>query len=193
MSLSLKRIAAPAVEPVSIEEAKLHLRVDHSSDDALIGSLIAAAREWVEQATRRSLITQTWRLRLEELPVEECVELPRPPLQSVSSFTYVDSGGSTQTWSSSKYTVHTDSEPGELAVAYGEVWPSIREQEDAVTITYVAGYGANGATVPAPLRTAILLLVGHWYANREAVTPATLTNIPLGVDALISPYRIHYF
>ena len=193
-SLSLKRTSAPAVEPVSVAEARAHLRVDSTAEDALIAGLISAAREWVEQSTRRSLITQTWRLRLEELDDDECIELPRPPLQSVSSFVYVDSAGNSQTWASSNYLVSTDCEPGELSVVFGEVWPPIREQEDAVTITYVAGYGATGASVPAPLKTAILLLVGHWYANRETVNIGNIMSVlPFTVESLISPYRVHYF
>lgn len=194
MNWSLKRTVDPALEPVSLAEAKLHLKMDGvTEDDALILALISAAREWVEQSTRRALITQTWRLKGNELPLSERLELPRPPLQSVSSFTYVDDGGSTSTWSSSKYSVLTDSEPGIVAVNYGEVWPSIRDQEDAFTVTYVAGYGALPASVPAPLRQAILLLVGSMYMNREATSAVKVETVPFGVEALISPYRVHYF
>lgn len=194
MRWSIKRTVEPAVEPVSLAEAKVHLKMDDvTADDALIAALISAAREWVEQATRRALITQTWRFRCNELPPDERLPLPRPPLQSVTTFAYVDDGGSTSTWSSSKYTVLTDAEPGIVAVNYGEVWPSIRDQEDAVTVTYVAGYGSTPSLVPAPLRQAILLLVGAMYANREATAAVKVETVPFGVEALISPYRVHYF
>ena len=193
MNWSLKRTVEPAVEPVSVAEAKVHLRVDHTDDDALIAALISAAREWVESATRRSLITQTWRYRLSELPSCDYIELPRPPLLAVSSFVYVDSAGSNTTWSTSNYSVLTDAEPGRVAVAYGVTWPSIREQEAAVTVTYTAGYGATPSLVPAPLRQAIMLLVGHLYANREATSAVKVETVPFSVEPLISPSRVHYF
>lgn len=194
MNWSLKRTAEPAVEPVSLAEAKVHLKMDDiTADDALITALIQTAREWVEQATRRSLITQTWRYRLSELPSCDYIELPRPPLLAVSSFTYVDGNGDSQTWSTSSYSVLSDAEPGRVAIAYGMVWPSIRDQEAAVTVTYTAGYGAVPGLVPAPLRQAILLLVGSMYANREATSPVKIETVPFSAEALISPYRVHYF
>lgn len=191
--LTLKRTSDPASEPVSLGEAKNHLRVDISDDDDLITALITAAREYVEEASRRALITQTWRLSLPQFPAAVEIELPRPPLQSVTSVTYTDSDGSSSTFASSKYSVDTDSEPGRVRLVYGEDWPSDTLAEtNPVQITYVAGYGDGSSDVPQRWRQAILLTVGHWYENREAVATGggIPKELPLAVERLINMDRV---
>lgn len=182
---------APVVEPVTTTELKAHLRVDGTDEDTLIASLGVAARQHVEEETRRALVTQTWVLKLDEFPGSGDAEirLPRPPLQSVTSVQYVDGNGDTQTWSSSLYVVDTADTPGNISLAYGESWPSTRAQKNAVTITYVAGYGA-ASTVPDALKAAIKLLVGHYYVNREEAVTGTVVARLGAVDALLAPYRV---
>lgn len=182
----LKRTVEPASEPVSLTEAKLHLRVEVSDDDALIAALITAAREYVEESARRALVTQTWRLSLSGWPGGNSIELSRPPLQSVTSIIYKDSAGASTTWAAANYLVDTDSEPGRVVLAYGASWPSVTlYPSNPIQITYVAGYGAASA-VPQRLRQAVLLLVGHWYENRESTISGTIArDIPLGLDSLI--------
>jgi uncharacterized phiE125 gp8 family phage protein len=186
---SLALVTAPTIEPVTLAEAKLHLRVDHGDEDALIESLVTSARTHVEHVTSRAFINQTWRLSLDAFPAE--IRLPRPPLSSVTSLQYLDGNGTLQTLSASSYTVDSDAEPGRVVEAYATTWPSVRNDIRAVRVTYVAGYGATAATVPQPIKQAILLLVGHWYANREAVGTVG-SDIAFAVDALLAPFRNHY-
>lgn len=182
----LKQTAAPASEPVTTDEAKSHVRVDISDDDTLIDSLIASARDTIEKLARRALITQTWRLSLDNWPDGDAIELPRPPLQSVSSITYTESDGTVNTWDTSGYIVDTDSEPGRVVLAYGESWPSVTlYPAAAIKITFVAGYGDEAGDVPEPWKQAIKLLVAHWYENREPIQAGKMEQIPFAVDSLI--------
>jgi uncharacterized phiE125 gp8 family phage protein len=188
-------VTAPTSEPVTMAEAKGYLRQDLSDEDALIGALVAAARQYVERALNRALITQTWRLKLDDFycapyycETDNTIRLPRVPLQSVSSITYLDYDGTSQTWSSTEYQVDAASEPGRVTTASGEWWPETQSEAiNAVTITYVAGYGA-AADVPQGIRQALLFLVKHWFDQREPVsaTGAIPKEVPLTVDALLA-------
>lgn len=185
--LTLALVTEPAEEPVSLTEAKSHLRVDIDDDDTLISSLITAAREVVEKLSRRALVTQTWRLSLDEWPDGDEIDIPKPPLQSVSSITYTDSDDTTTTWSSSLYEVDADSEPGRVKLAYGESWPADTLAEtNPIKITFVAGYG-EAADVPDRWKQAIKLILGHWYENREEiiVSGAVPKEIPMAAGSLI--------
>jgi len=187
-----KLVTAPAVEPVTLAEAKAHLRVDITDDDTLISSLITSARQYIERAIRRALVTQTWRASIDEFPASGEIVLPKPPLQSVTSIQYTDINDSTSTIASSTYTVDTDSEPGRIVLKYGQSWPSTSlANTNPVQVTFVAGYGA-AADVPAHFKQAILLLAGHWYENREAiaVTGAIPKEMPLAVSSLIGLDRV---
>lgn len=191
--MSLKLYTAPAAEPISLAEAKLHLRVDIADDDELITAQIKAAREYVEQLANRSLITQTWEYTLEAFPDGNQIVLPRPPLVSVTSVVYTDYTGTAATFSSLYYTVDTYAEPGQIVLKYGQLWPAVAlATVNGVCIRYTAGYGATGASVPQRLRQAILLLLGHWYENREAVQFGNLMpqELPFAVQALLWSDRI---
>jgi uncharacterized phiE125 gp8 family phage protein len=185
---------APAVEPITTSEAKLHLKLDSdTTDDTLIAALITAARETIENLTGRALINQTWEMALEEWPEDEDeLKLYPSPLSSVTSVTYTDVDGITQTWSpTTGYTADTYSIPGQLLLRYGQYWPVNREIENSILITYVCGYGAASSSVPGPLKAAMLLLIGHWYENREAVNVGSITSeLPFTVEVLIAPYRV---
>lgn len=191
--MTLKLITAPATEPVTASEAKSHLRVDTTADDTLIGTLITAARQHVENHLRRALITQTWELVMDAFPAGDVIRLPRPPLVSVTSIKYTDVAGSESTFSSAAYVVDTDSTKGRVVLKSGESWPSdTLAAANGVRVRYVAGYG-SAAAVPNPIRQAILLLIGTLYENRESVLVAqgvTVAQLPFGVEALLMPYRI---
>ena len=187
--MSLKRYTAPASTPVTLAEAKAHLRVDVSDDDALITTMIESATDMAEQATGRALISQTWDLNLDAFPTE--IELAPVPIVSVSSFTYTDTNGATQTLSSGPdYVLDTtgDHGPARIVPAYGKTWPETRDQINAVTIRFVAGY-ANAAAVPAAIKSWILLQVGAMYENRQAETDRMPFKLGFA-DRLLDRYKV---
>lgn len=186
--MALTLVTAPSVEPISLTEAKLHLRVDISDDSTLIVALIKTAREMVEDISRRALITQVWKYILDEFPAGDEIEIPKPPLQSVASITYKDQDGNTSTFSSASYIVNTDADPGKVVLAYGESWPSTSlYPTGAITVQFTCGFGDAATDVPEKYRQAMYLLIGHWYENREAVqmTGAVPKQIPFAVEALL--------
>ncbi len=184
--MSIKVITSPATEPVTIDEAKLHLRVDGTDENALITSLIKAARQGAEHLTGRALMSQTLELALDCFP--GVIKLPRPPFVSVTSVKYVDLAGDEQTLAD--YQLDGYSEPARLAPAYGQAWPSTRCQPNAVLIRYQAGY-ANAAAVPDEIKSWVLLRIGMLYANRESVaTGVSVSTVPY-VDRLLDAYRTY--
>lgn len=184
--MGVKIFTAAASEPVSLTEAKLHLKVDGTDEDGLIGALIGTARETVEGICRRALVTQTWDLVMDEFPECDEIKLPYPPLQSITSIQYTDQYNVTATFASTNYIVDAYGEPGRVKLVYGAAWPgNTLTVMNGVKIRFVAGFGA-AAAVPLKYKQAILLLVGHWYAHREEVADNTnLMEIPLGVNALL--------
>jgi uncharacterized phiE125 gp8 family phage protein len=190
--MGLALVTAPSEEPISRTEAKAHLRVTHTAEDTLIDSLIVAARGYAEQFLGRQLVTATWDLKLPTFPVMPCpLLIPRPPLQSVTSITYTDDQGQAQTLSSDDYIVETANVQGRIWPAYDEDWPTTRlGLPDQVVIRFVAGYGA-ASTVPTTIKQALLLLVGHWYEHREAVSDGGReAELPMAVDSLLWMHRV---
>lgn len=182
MTLSL--VTAPALEPVTLAQQKLHSRIVSDAEDSLIEGFIRAARIHAETVQRRQLITAMWRLSLDQFPCGP-IYLPLPPLQSVTSVTYVDAAGQTQTLADCQ--VDTYREPGRIVPAYGSLWPTARCQPNSVNVIFVAGYGDLSSDVPESTRQAIKLLAGHYFENREAVVVGTITSVlPMAVDALLS-------
>lgn len=193
MNAQWRLVTAPTVEPVTLDEAKRHLRVDASDEDALIAGLIVTARTRLEEHCERAFVTQTWRLSLSGWPGDAWLLLPRPQLLTVTSVTYVDSADATQTVSSADYVVVTDGEPGSVVLKSTASWPSAELQVGLpVRVTYTCGYGATALSVPAPLRAALLLLVAHLFENRESVTAQNLKEAPQAVEWLAEPYRVTY-
>ena len=185
--MSVTLITGPTREPVSLAEAKAHCRVDTNDEDGLIAGYLLAARQHVETYTRRALLTQTWDQSVDELGSE--IVLLRPPVQSITSLKYLDSTGVEQTLAPSQYRL-VKRATGEFVIvpAYGVTWPTAQAVEAAVTVRFVAGYLPE--TVPEPLRHGILLLVGHWYENREAVdTRGSASEVPMGFEPLVFPFR----
>lgn len=184
----LKVKTLPAMEPVSLAEIKAHLRVIGTDEDGTISAYLQTAHEMCELESRRAFITQTLTLSLEMWPIYDRILLPRPPLQSITSVTYVDYANVTHTMPASDYLADTSSEPGRLILAYDKSWPTATLRPGpAITITFVAGYG-NAAAVPARYKQAIRLLTGHFYENREQVvaTPGvTVAQMPDAVRSLL--------
>lgn len=180
----------PSAYPVTVEEAKAHLRIEHALDDTYIGTLIAAVTAELDGRQgwlRRALITQTWDYALPRFPVARRICIPFPPLQSVTSIKYFDADNAEQTFASDNYETITQDEQGYVALKQSASWPSTYEREAAVTIRYVAGYGAAATNVPANIRAAILLRVGELYTNRG--DEAVHGDMAVTVKRLLSPSR----
>lgn len=180
--------ADPPVEGSPAEEITALSLTPAQADDAQLAALVTAAREMAEAITRRALLTQTWDLFLDEFPAAE-IEVPLPRLQSVTSITYTDAAGVSQTLAAGAYQVDTASEPARLLPAYGTSWPCTRAVPNAVAVRYVAGYGDTPADVPQPIRQAVLLLVSGLY--EAAVPEEALKNST--VHALLAPHRVLRF
>jgi uncharacterized phiE125 gp8 family phage protein len=192
------RTAAPAQAPITLDQAKQHLRVLHDDEDEYIADLIEAATDYLDGYSGvlgKALITQTWRQDFDSFwdgcSYSSALRLPLGPVQSVSSVTYYDAANSLQTLSASVYELLTDGLGPYVALVAGQSWPAIYGRAGAVRVTWVAGYGATPEAVPARIRTLIKLLVGHWYENREAVTVGNTqaVELPLAAQALITTSR----
>lgn len=187
-------VTPPDDLPLSVAEARQHCRIDGTDDDALVAALIQAATDHLDGwngILGRCLMTQTWR---QDFPGFGCrMRLPLAPVQSVSQVTYYDADNAQQTLASSVYALLTDAVGSYVTLAPNQDWPTTYRRPDAVSVTYVAGYG--GATdVPQAIKQAMLLMISHWYENREAATVGVIaSSLPMAVDALLTPYRVVAF
>ena len=184
MRLSL--VTSSNIEPVSLTEAKDHLRVDFTKEDGLIKGKIVAAGEAFERETGRQLLTATWKGFLDSFPQfdHEPIEIARPPLVSVAAVKYIDTSGVLQTWAASEYTFEAFSGPfaqrGMLFPKSDEQYPLTRRIRNAVTIDFDAGYGVTANDVPDEIKEALLTWIGHRYNNRELVIVGqTAARVPL--------------
>jgi uncharacterized phiE125 gp8 family phage protein len=190
---ALKSITEPTEEPITLDEAKQHLRVDIDDDDTYIMGLIIAARMIAEERTNRALITQTWDMIIDDFPMGDTIKLRKPCLQSVESVNYTDSSGIEHIMPDTDYVVDTNSVPGRVFLGFAKIWPVVVLQPAAsVRIRFTAGYGDTADAVPQGLKNAMLLLIGNWYANREIVEVKNryAVEIPKTFDILFGPYKV---
>lgn len=180
---------APAVEPVNLADLKANCRIDVTDHDDLLTQLIVAARTYLEEVTWLSFITQTWEYRTDRWA--DPIVLPRGPLQSITSVKYYDTADVQQTLSTDVYEASIYDLPGGVRLKHDQTWPAVRGHADDIVVRYVSGYGATAATVPQPLRQAILLLAGHLFDHPEVVvTGLSVAPMPLSVSSLIAPYTL---
>jgi Phage gp6-like head-tail connector protein len=279
MILSTQIVTPPIVEPVTLDQAKLHLRVDFDDDDTLITALITAAREYAERRTRRAFFNQTWMRTLDFFPLygkleatrnpserytwpygtwywdQVTLQLPYPRTLAVTGITYLDNNADQQTLLTDAYNVDATCEPARITPAQGMFWPILNNYiPGSVVITFVAGSyvkaitgetftvpssapytytpaqspvtaitslvdgeghtpsymftdgvltfspGSAGlsytldyyaGTCPLSIQQAMLLLIGHWYQHREAVSDLALRNVPTAADALLDMHAFH--
>lgn len=189
----LVKTTEPEREPLDLEDARRHLRIDSDfeDDDGLISLLISMAREAAEKETQRTLITSGYRLTLDGFP-RGIIELDKGKVQSITSITYRDSAGAWQTLAAQYYASDLTGCPARIMPAYGTVWPTTYPEIGSVRVNYVAGYGDAPADVPAGIRQWMLLLIGTVYANRELVAmirTGKLETLPY-VDGLLDTYRV---
>ena len=198
-SLVVSTASTSSDRPVTVAEAKEHLRiVDFTDDDTYIGTLIDAATTWCEDYCERTFADKQYTVAFDDF-FGTRIELPRPPVRlnaiaasATVTISYVDTSGATQTlaWAQSgsqDFRLDRDHVPALMYPKYLENWPSTRLDDKAVQVTYLAGYG-GAANVPTPAKHAIKMLVGHWYATREAVGNAG-QDVPMGVHALLAPLK----
>lgn len=217
--MSLRRTVDPTLEPITLADARLALRLDTSGSppsnpqDAYVSAAIKAAREWTEDFLERSLCLQTWTMKLDSFPgyvysdalprilfagEEAFIYLRRPPVIRVVSISYVDTNGNAQTLDPTLYSVDTDSELARIQPAYGTIWPPTRPINNAVTVVYQAGYASTAASppttadVPESAKLAMKLLVGDFYENREA-QQITKLEPNAAVINLLAPLQIRSF
>lgn len=193
--MALKLITAPTEFPITLAQAKAHLRVDHDDDDDLIESLIEAVTDYAEKFQGRSLIEQTWDLYLDELPTDGVIEIPRPPLLEVLGMFYLDSDGGEQTYSADSYDVDLASEPGRVRLAYGATWPTVYGGANAVRIRFRAGYldasSPPVANVPGATISALKLALGTLYEHRETlVVGQSIAQLPWAAEQLLRLRRV---
>jgi len=189
---SLTRAAQPVVEPVSLADAKTHLRVDTESDDDHILALITAAREWCENYTQRTFIHTQWTMTFDTFPWE--IELPRPPVAVASGYTattvaYVRETGGTANLPTSEYRVDRSAEPGVIRTVYAGTWPSHLLDRNSISVTWWGGYGEDGTKVPRVVRSAILMLVAYWYERRLAADQIASNAVPFGVSSMLDSIK----
>lgn len=203
MATSLTLVTPPSGEPVTLSDLKAQLRLDTSYEDSLLSDYLTAARTLVEEYSRLALLTQTWSYSLDGSPIdrlglagwplllpntvrESTLELPRPPLQSVTSVTFYDAGGAATVFDPGNYWVDTTTYPGRIALRQGKTWPVLLRNVNSFVVQYVSGYGASGTSVPAPIRRAVLLTAAALYEAREGADDP----LPPAARQLLQPYRV---
>lgn len=196
MSLgALVVITPPSIEPVSLADAKTHLRVNFTDDDNYISGLITTARVRAEAFLSRTLITTTYDLYFDKFPSGSSIALRQPPIQSVTSVKYTDRNGVVrQLTENVDYVVDERNDPGWVLLAENASWPETKETVNAVVIRYVAGYGAAASSVDQRVVLAIKHLVTLWYESRlPIITGTTLARMPHTAEALLRPLRFYEF
>lgn len=177
----------PKSEPVSVQQLKNQLRIEHSEEDELLKTYIVAAREYAESVTSNKVLKQQWQIAFDEF--SDSMELPIRPLISVESVQYVDTDGATQTLDASIYSVDDFDFRAKINLAYGQDWPDTRAQSNAVLVNATFG----NKQPPKRIQQAILLMASHWYENREDATEASLRIVPHGALRLLSVDNNRHF
>lgn len=189
--MSLSVYIEPYAEPLSLTEAKNHLRIisTDTTDDILITNLIKAARQSCELFQNRAYVAQTFKLILDDFGGATEIVIPRPPLIGVDSVQYIDTSGVTRTLATTVYDTDTYSQPARIVLAYAQSWPSIRGDIKSVIITYKAGYVAP---VTVDVDTDIFTISGRTFSNGDIVRFTTSGGtLPTGISADTSYYVIN--
>lgn len=178
--------SAPASEPVTLDQVKAQSRIETTDEDIYLNGLIAAARAHVESMCGLRIITQTIAAKCDAFA--DLATLPFGPVASVSSITYVDVTGATQTVPGSVYETRADGLSASIVLKSGQAWPTI-QTGSRITVTAVCGTAA----APEEIKQAMLMLIAHWYVNREAVGQNNVAPMPMAVDALLANWRRYEF
>ena len=184
-------------QPVSLIEAKAHLRILHASEDDLIERMVKAATSHVEAITGRALVRRTMVLKVDRFPAgpRDGLALKSSPVSSITSVGYVDNDGEVQTLSGGDYEIINMFSGSSVHLKPGKSWPPTQPgRKRSVTVTYIAGMADSASELDddvEDLKNAILMLVEHFYYHRSAVAEGSLTVVPMAVEALLSPHKVH--
>jgi uncharacterized phiE125 gp8 family phage protein len=177
-------------------EAKLHLRVIDDAEDDYILNLIAAATVWAEKYTRRAFMTQTVEVFYHDFDDENAfIELPKPKFGTLTHIKYYDDAGVETDLDTLTYYLDSNATPATLSLRLGQTWPETESgRPSAVRVKYTCGYG-KAADVPMPIKQGIMLLIGHWYENRENIVvihkALQIAKVPQAAESLLGQYRVH--
>jgi uncharacterized phiE125 gp8 family phage protein len=186
-----RRVTAPASDIIDMAFIEQHSRTVADGGD--LSRYIAAAVSHMDGYAGilgRAMMTQTWAVDLSGFPASGKIRLPLGDLVAVTGIVYRDAAGTSQTLAAETYSAHQDDYGPYVRLGSGLSWPSTATRDDAVTITWTCGYGPTPSDVPQALRHAAVMLTAHFYEHREAVSEGRpLAPTPMGVDALVTPYR----
>ena len=193
--MKLRVLSESADEPITLEEARSHLEAQAYGDtdvdlldDTMILGWLKAAREYAEQFTGLSFIQRDYEGALDEFPAEY-IEIPVGPVLYVDSVTTGQATVSSSDDAEVSFVFDEFSVPARIYPLTS--WPSVTAAVNGVRIRFTAGYGgSDGDALPWSVRAAILLLLGHLYANRETNTEKALADVPMGTDALLRQHRV---
>ena len=180
-----------AALPVSLSDAKAHLVVEGEADNRQILEFIKGANDFVQLYTGRTLITQTYKYGMQGWP--DVIELPHPPVSEIVEITYIDSAGDTQILAADQYILDQFCPYGKIYPAYGVSWPDLRDERNNIVVEYKAGYGDTSAAIPGDIKSALKLIIGEAYNNREITlvgVGVAAIEMPFGIYALLDRYRI---
>jgi len=182
---------APESEPVTLEEARLHLGIDGDEFDGRLDQLIAGARGRVERTTNRRLIEQGLAIYLDMFPPGFVLELPVAPVSAIASIQYYDADGTLQTFANASYYTDLIREPGRIVLANGEVWPTTETgRPNAIIVNVTAGYGDSSADVPEGIVTAMLMMIEKAFDRPDENYLKALDRVQTNE---LSPYMLRRF
>jgi uncharacterized phiE125 gp8 family phage protein len=187
------RVTAPAVDPITLYQAKAQLRVDGSEEDAYIQTLIEAAVSHVDAkgTLGRAMVTQTWAQWVPQNP--SAVRLILGPFQSLDAIDFYDADGVLQSADVDDFDVMLSGDVVQVRPKNNVSWPTADSRLDAIRITYTVGFGDDPANVPGGVRHALLMLVAHWFEHRMAVSDSSMFVTPMAVDALLDNERVSWY
>ena len=181
----------PALEPLAVADAKIHLRIGHSAEDELIAALIEAARLHVECAYGLALVAQGWMLRLDRWPSCPAIDLPVWPVAAIETVRVIGEEGDAFLIDAAHYVLDASARPARLVRRPGRCWPNPGMPRSGIEIGFTAGYGEAAGDVPQPIRQALRHFVAYLYENRDGSESVSLGAEPAIVASLLSPYRLH--
>jgi uncharacterized phiE125 gp8 family phage protein len=185
--MGLRRESVSDVEIITLDSVKDHLRITDPFDNPALSAFITAAIDYVERETGTQLPLASFTLTLDGFPRSREIRLPKPPLRSVSTVSFVDPSGEWQSVGANQFRVD-DTTPGRIILPAGDTWPATDGSPGCVEISFDAGYGEDDP-VPQTLLQCIRLLVGHWYENREGATDRRIDTVPMAVESLIQMHK----